>query len=229
MIDVRTASLAALLPIGGLTAAACTIKSNNDTDGVRPPPQTADAGDAADGGPGDGGEADAGSDAGDENPDPTRFLPIPADENVIRAVVNGGDWAPYDRTCLGLNDADSHHSVGFGDSYIQPSDACADKHGSFALFKVYRAAGLAAGVYDITPDGDVRSKAGLTPPDRPSAESDLTGRLWIRSVTVNDTDTVLEASYYGTAEWPTSIADATPAEVAVQVALKARLRNTDVP
>jgi hypothetical protein len=82
---------------------------------------------------------------------------------------------------------------------------------------------------DITPSGDVRSKGGIQPSEHPSGEQDLTGRLWIRTVTVGDGDTLLEASFYGTAPWATSADDPTKTEVTARVAVKARIRNTDLP
>lgn len=223
---IRT-RLFSVLTIVATAAVACTVQKDNDLDSC-PGSETADASVQADAGSDASGDPDSGGSASGDNPDPANFLPIPENENTFRVVMEGTGWDGYDRACTELS-GDSYHSVGLGDSYMQATDACADANGHLALVKVYRSEGLAAGVYDITPDGEVRSKVGILPPEHPSGERDLTGRLWIRSVTVGADDTLLEASFYGTAMWATSVDDSTPTQVTARVAVKARIRNTDVP
>ncbi len=215
-----------ILPVLGLVsiaAIACTVQKDDDNLEGCPSPGTHDAGSLADAGSDATNSEDS---ATDDNPDPSKFLPIPDAENTFRIVMEGQGWDGYDRSCTELA-SDSHHSVGTGDTYMQTTDSCAQANGHLALVKVYRSEGLAAGVYDITPDGNVRSKVSINPPDLPSGERDLTGRLWIRSVTVTDQDTVLEASFYGAGMWATSVDDSTPTQVTARVAVKARIRNTD--
>ena len=219
-----------VLALVSIAAIACTVQKDDDDDleGC-PSSETPDAGSLADGGTDATSSEDSATGDASDNPDPASFLPIPAAENTFRVVMEGQGWDGYDRSCTEVS-GDSHHSIGFGDSYMQATDSCAQANGHLALVKVYRSEGLAAGVYDITPDGNVRSKVGINPSELPSGESDLTGRLWIRSVTVNAEDTVLEASFYGTAMWAASVADATPTQqITARVAVKARIRNTDAP
>ena len=223
---VRT-RLFAVLTLVTTAAIACTVEKKDDS-AACPGSETADASGHADAGTDASTNQDSGGGDSSDNPDPASFLPIPEAENTFRVVMEAPGWDGYDRACTEVA-GDSFHSVGLGDSYIQATDACANVNGHLALVKVYRSAGLAAGVYDITPDGDVRSKVGIQPPEHPSGEADLTGRLWIRSVTVGADDTLLEASFYGTAMWATAVDDPTLTQVTARVAVKARIRNTDVP
>lgn len=217
-----------LLFLVSSAAIACSVQKDDNLEGC-PSSETPDAASLADAGTDATSRVDSATGDASDNPDPASFLPIPDAENTFRVVMEGQAWDGYDRSCTELG-SDSHHSIGFGDTYMQATDSCAQANGHLALVKVYRSEGLAAGVYDITPDGNVRSKVGIQPPGLPSGESDLTGRLWIRSVTVNAEDTVLEASFYGTAMWAANVDDASPTQqVTARVAVKARIRNTDVP
>lgn len=161
-------------------------------------------------------------------PDP-ELLPIPATDGTVRVVVEGGGWSGYDRSCTGVASADSYHSVGFERAYVQMTDARAATHGANAVVQIARPGGLVPGVHDVAKDGSTSGQLALTPADHPHIESQLDGKLWIRTADTVGDETLLEVSYYGTTRWRSSTTDETEADVKVEVSFRARLRTTDVP
>ncbi len=177
-----------------------------------------------------GTDASTANDGGDAVPDPS-FLPIPTSDATVRVTVEGTGWTPYDRSCGTVDDADSYHSIGFERAYVQMStDGCTAETDGNGVLQIARAGGLVPGVYDIKPDGTILGQVALAPTAHPPVESQLDGRLWIKTATSDGSSTTLEASYFGTTRWPSSAEqDAPVVDVTVKAAFRVRLRNIDVP
>ncbi len=166
-----------------------------------------------------------------ENPDPEKFLPIPEGANTIRVVVSGEGWEGYDRSCTKIVESSSYHSVGMRRATIA-TEGCESQNGGMASadFARYDEGGLTPGVFDIVHDGrSATSAVALQPPKFPHVHSHLTGKLWVRRAQVDAQGTEFEVSYYGKTKWAKSEADSTEIPVDVQVALRVKVRNTDVP
>lgn len=241
MRRLRPLALAALFvsPAAAVLGAglpACTVTttdggaSGTEDASTTPDGGTADGDAAAEGGAtGDAGAEGGPADGGDAGlPDPN-LLEVPSADDAIRVVVTGDGWTGFDRACSGIAGPDSYHSVGFERAYVRFGAGCANAIGDGAVAQMARRGGLAPGLYATAPDGDVTSQLSLEAADKPLVESQFAGKLWIKSVRQEGTDTVLEASSYGTTRWPRSKDDATEVDVTVKVAFKVRVRTIDVP
>lgn len=238
MRRLRPLALAALFVspaavVLGAGLPACTVTTTDggasSTDDASTTPDGAtDVDGGAEGGTGDDASAEGGAgDGGDAGlPDPN-LLELPTTADSVRVVVTGDGWTGFDRACSGLSAPDSYHSVGFERAYVQYGEGCANAVGAGAVAQLSRRGGLVPGLYDIAPEGNVTGQMSLEASDKPAVDSIFTGKLWIKTAREEGTDTVLEASYYGTTKWPKSKEDPTEVDVTVKVAFTARVRTID--
>lgn len=212
----------ARLPVAALLCVAltsCQVKdaAPDSGGGARDAaPTRSDAGGATDG------AADVGTSVDGSAPS-ADFLPIPA-AGGQRVVVEGDGWGGYDRSCGSTTSADSAYSTQYERLYVLVDQTgCGDDARGNNVLQIARKGGLVPGVYDISSGGDVIGKVALNPPaPYATAESELTGKLWIRRAESLGSELVVEASYYGTGTLER--AGGPPTAVTVRAALNARVR-----
>lgn len=211
---------------------ACRIENEDDSNGCAPTgsnaPTSAEDAAVPSGNPDSGNDSDAGggNDSGLDEPPSPDFLAIPAGDDIVRVTASGTNWGNDDVNCKGIT-SDAYFSIASQRAFLMFNDDCTGgARGPLAQTVV--SSGLKPGVYDIAEEDAAIGQISLTPEDeRPSNESRLTGKLWVRTAVDEGDFSLLEASYYGTANWNTSSDDTS--EVLVKVAFRVRVRNIERP